>query len=245
MPLPSEENQSQYGHPNRENLYQFPELERLVLALAIVEHKYQGGNCQQVKQVNTYTQTHQEGYEHYPTVGMRLLCDVVPAGHCPEHHGCEKTRHGIHLALDGTEPEGIGEAIDQGAHKTGAYNGDCLAFSVFPVIATAHEPACKPDYRKIQEEDGKCTAESTHRVYRHSGSLPFSEESKETGEKLESGVSGRMSDFEFIRRCDELSAIPEGRRGLYSAEIDDRRHDERHQRAYQIPFPELLICHRI
>ena len=51
--------------------------------------------------------------EHKPAVAMRLVGMLFPLEYQPEHHSCECRRIGIHLALDGTKPEGVAEGVDE------------------------------------------------------------------------------------------------------------------------------------
>ena len=113
-----EENQREQHHPDEEDLAQLPESERPVLAFAVVKHEHESRNHQQVEQVHTYAQTHHEGDEHYPLVGVRAVRAVVPHRHRPEGDGGEQGGHCIYLSLDSGEPEGIGEAVRERAHQT-------------------------------------------------------------------------------------------------------------------------------
>ena len=56
-----------------------------VLAFLVVEHEHEGRDCKEVQQVDSDGQTHDERYEHYPSVGIRAVCLFVPFGHGPEY----------------------------------------------------------------------------------------------------------------------------------------------------------------
>ena len=89
-----------------------------VLPLLIVEHEHERRNCKQVQEVDSDGQTHQERYEHDPSVGIRLVRLLVPLDHCPEHEGCEKRRHRIDLTLYRREPECIAECVRKRTYGT-------------------------------------------------------------------------------------------------------------------------------
>ena len=240
-----EEDYRQNGDSHEENLDKLPERERFVLTAAVVEHEHEGGDRQEVEQVHTYAQAHQEGNEHYPAVRMRGVGGVVPLCHGPEDHGREKAGHGIHFTFHRAEPEGVGEAVHQGTDKAGANDGNCLSDGVAFIFAGSDEPLREPHYGEIQEQDGERADDGVHGVHRHGRALPFAEQREDTGEELKSGVSGGMAHLELIRRRYELAAVPERCGGLYGRQIGERGNHEGDQSAYQIEKSEFLIVHSL
>ena len=103
--------------------------------------------------MHAYAYAHKKSDKNYPSVGMRLVRNIIPPRHGPENQGGEQTGHGINLSLYRTEPEGIGEAVDKRPHKARAHNRKSLGSGVF-FIFRAYEPFCKPNYGKIKKEDG-------------------------------------------------------------------------------------------
>ena len=87
-----------------------------VFSLLIVEHEHQRRNGEEVQEVNSYRESHQERYEHDPSVGIRLVSLLIPLGHRPEDHGSEERRHRIYLTLDCREPECVAECVCKGSH---------------------------------------------------------------------------------------------------------------------------------
>ena len=85
--------------------------QRGVRILFIVIDQHEGREAEQVEQVDADGQTRQIGDEHQPAVAVRLVGTVFPFQDEPEHHGREQRRVGIHFALDGAEPERVGERV--------------------------------------------------------------------------------------------------------------------------------------
>ena len=87
-----------------------------VFPLFVIEHEDEGRNRKEIKQMDTDRQTHQEGYEDDPPVGIRSVGLVVPLCHRPEHQRSDKGRHGVHLSFHSREPECVAECICKCAH---------------------------------------------------------------------------------------------------------------------------------
>ena len=96
-----------YHHSYHENAKELLERQFLILILPVIIHEYKSRNRQKVQQMDTYRQTHQEGNEDNPTVGMRFVSLFVPFAHGPKYECREKRRHSIDLTFDCREPESI------------------------------------------------------------------------------------------------------------------------------------------
>ena len=240
-----EVDQAQDHHAHGEDLHQFPEVERLVLTLTVVVHKHDGRDDQQVQQVHADAQAHQEGDQHDPAQGVRLVGAVVPDRHQPEHHGGEERRHRVDLTLDGREPEGVGEGINQAAHEAGAEDGDGLPRAVATVSGRAHQALGQPDNGQIQEENRRRGTQRAHRVHENSRVHVVPEQGENAGEQLEHGVSRRMPHLEFIGRRYELAAVPERGGRFYGQQIRDGGDDESDSRADPVPQGKFLLSHNL
>ena len=102
-----EHQQPENDSADDEDLEEFLEGEGAVFALAVVEHEHQRRDGQEVKEVDADAEAHQEGDEHYPAVGMRLVGNAVPFSHDPEDERGHQRTHGVDFAFDGGEPEGV------------------------------------------------------------------------------------------------------------------------------------------
>ncbi len=60
------------------------------------------------------------GYKDNPTVAVYGVGFVLPSQNHPKDHGSEERGESIHFALDGTEPKGVAEGVDQRACHSGA-----------------------------------------------------------------------------------------------------------------------------
>ena len=192
----AEQNHRKDDHAYEEDLHVFPE--GVGRFLAEIVHEHQGRDGQQVQQVHSYAQAHEEGYQHYPPVGVRFVGLVVPLGHGPEHQRSEEAGHGIDLALHGREPEGVGEAVGEGPHQTAAEDGNGRARAVAPVLSWRDEPAHEPYYSKVEEEYGERRAQRAHGVDQHRRMGTVTQHGEDAREKLEHRVSRRVPHFQFV-----------------------------------------------
>ena len=230
-----EDQQAEDDGSDGEYLYQFPEAEASVFPPAVVEHEHQGRDGQQVEQVHTDTEAHQEGYQHYPAGRMGLVGTVVPHSHRPENHGGEEGRHSVHLTLHGGEPESVREAVGQSAHEAGTDNGDGAAHGV-----GLHQPPYQPHDGQIEEEDGEGGADGAHGVHQDGGVHIVAEHRKEARKQLEHRVSRRVANLQLIGRGDEFAAIPEGGGGLDGEQVCNGGHGKGSQGCNAMPQRELI-----
>ena len=125
----------------------------------IVVDKCYRGYDQQVQQMHSYRQAHQEGYGHYPAVGILGVGLFLPFENHPEHRGGEQGGHRVDLGLHGGEPEGIGPAVGQGAHYTGSYQGQGLSHGELSGTAVLlYDTASQVHDGQIEEKYGECGA---------------------------------------------------------------------------------------
>ena len=180
--------------------------------------------------------------QHDPAVRMGLVGPLVPLAHRPEDDRRHQGRHRIHLALHRGEPEGVGESIGQCAHGAGPEDGDGLrhAISVLPGL----DQPLREEYRgQVQEEDCERRQDGVHRIHRHGRLLRRDGDGEDTRKKLEHRVSRRVSHLQFVGRCDEFTAVPEGGGGLYGGQIRDGGDDKDGRSDDQVPQVEFLLIH--
>ena len=149
--------------------------------------------------MDTDGQSHQEGDEDDPTVGVRPVGLLVPLGHRPENEGGEQGRHGIDLAFDRGEPERVGEAVCQGSDRGAADNGDGAAGGIITVTARTHETLCKESDGQIQQEYGQGGTQRAHHVDEQRRVQIVPEHREYPGNKLENGVPRGVTYLKFIR----------------------------------------------
>ena len=154
------------------------------------------------------------------------------AEHEPEDNGREEAAVGIHLALDGAEPERVAEGIDQSAGQGAGFHDDELSQRLHPSVL-AHQLACQMADTPEEEHDTGSAEEGAHDVNHQSHQRWVAHElSEEIGRKHEERCPRRVTDFQLIGCGDELWAVPETARWLYRAAIDvgsDGKSEPTHQ----------------
>ena len=78
-----------------------------------IDHIHYGRYGQQVEQVHSDGNTHQETHQHQPAQRMRVVGLLLPFQDGPEHHRRKERRHGVNLALNCREPIGVAEGVGQ------------------------------------------------------------------------------------------------------------------------------------
>ena len=194
----------------------------------VVDDEPDGREGQQVQEVHADGEAYEVGNQHDPAVrvdvGHRVFVLLVPLQDAPEDQGGEERRHGVDLALDGGEPEGVGEGVGQRGHEGGAEDGDEargveLAPSGDELAGQAHDA-------EVEQHDGHAAAYRRHAVdaVGHLGDVTAGEERGDAAEDLERGGSRRVADEHFRGCGDVLTAVPPRDGGLGSHDIDGGGH---------------------
>ena len=172
-------------------------------------------------------EAHQVGDQHDPARRMRPVGILLPLEHEPHDERREHRRKGVDLALDGREPEGVGEGVGQRPDGSGAQHGPDLRPGQLAAVARRQTP-CEVGDRPEEEEDAEGAGERVHGVHRgtHVVGIAERKERRQTRQHHEERRSGRVSHFELIGGGDEFRAVPEARNRLHSHQIDRRRHGE-------------------
>ena len=192
-----------------------------VPVFAEVVDEDQRGDREQVEQVDADREAHQVGDQHQPAVGVRLVGHLLPFEHGPQHHGREERREGIDLALDGREPEGVGERVGEGAHQTGSHDGPRAGYGQLLPLPGDEPPAEVGDAPE-EEQDGEGAGQCRHGVGHHGDrSGVRREHGEQPGEHHEEGGSGGMAHFELIGGGNELGAVPQAGRRFDGHQVDD------------------------
>ena len=211
-----------------------------ILALLVIEDKHQSRQTKEVQQVDTDAQACEIGNEYEPAVAVRLVGMVLPLEHQPEYNGREEAAVGIHLTLDGTEPEGVRERIDEcTGHGAGLHDDglrQCGHLSTLP-HQLAHQMAGAPE----EEHDAGSTEQRAHRVHHlgHQGRVAH-KLCEEIGRKHEERCPRGMTDLQLIACSDKLRAVPETGGRLNSAAVSECSNGKSHPPHYGIHRLEIL-----
>ncbi len=169
-----------------------------MLVALVVPHEHDGRQAEQVEQVDTNGEARHVENKNKPAVGMRLVGVVFPLQDEPEHHSGEGRGVGIDLALDGREPEGVAEGIDERTHHARRLNGNGLGGGqLVPTVneQAAHQVGNRPE----EEQNGTCREQGAHHVDHISHLTGVADQLREqVGRKHEEGGTGRVAYFEFI-----------------------------------------------
>ena len=141
-----------------------PDRAHLVTAEEVYHH--QRGDGEQVKDMNTYRQTHKVGNKYYPAHRRRTVGVLLPLQHKPHHQRREHRREGIHLALDSRKPEGVGIGIRQRTNSTSTKHQHRLCHAQLVALTgkdTSREVRDSPE----EEEDTEAAGDRVHRVNHH------------------------------------------------------------------------------
>ena len=238
----AEEHDGQDHARQREDAEQMPEGDGL-LVLLIIDKEYDGRDGQQVEQVDTDGQAHQEADEDEPAVGIRRIGLFFPFERRPEDHGGEERRHRIDFPFYGREPERIGKTVGESAHDPCAEERDGTGFGERPSPLLL-EPASEVDDGQVEEEDGQAGAEGAHRIDGDGGVGGSGDNGEDAGEQVEDHVAGGVSDFQLVGRGDEFTAVPETGGGLDGEQIDQRGKYGYGQRDDPVDPVELFFIHK-
>ena len=127
-------------------------------------HQHDGGDAEQVQQMNADRQAGHIGDEYQPTVAVRLIGVVFPFQDEPEYDGRESRTIGVNLTFDSREPECVRERVNQGAHQSAGFNGNqlgrCQLAPVFQDKLTREMRDCPKE-----EQDGGGREQRAHDVH--------------------------------------------------------------------------------
>ena len=174
----------------------------------VIVHQYHGWNTKKVQQMDTYWQACHIGYQHQPTVRMRLIGIVFPLQYKPKDNCSECWWIGIYLTFDCREPESITESIDQCTYKTGSFDGNHLR-KRWRLTVTYHQSAGKMRNGPEQKHDTRCGKQCVHGVdhtcnlWRITGKMW-----EKIGCKHEEWRPRRVSYLQFIACSDEFRTVP-------------------------------------
>ena len=101
-------------------------LKRGLSCLLVVEDEHQSRQTQKVEQVHADGEAGEIGNEDEISVRAGLVGMVFPFEHHPKHDCREERGVGIDFTLNGREPEGVGEAVDECTGESGSLYGDAL-----------------------------------------------------------------------------------------------------------------------
>ena len=179
---------------------------------------------------------HQISDEHQPAVAPRPIGNVLPLENGPENNGCKERRQGVHLGLDGREPEGVGPGIGQRSDRGGTDHGPALSVGKFVLLFAVHAPPEMRDAPK-EEGDGQAALQGRKGINRpgHQGRITGKDRSQPVDKKEERG-SRRVSHFEFITGGDKFAAIPQAGGGLHGQQIGEAGDRENDPTAPQAAF---------
>ena len=178
--------------------------------LAEVVDEDQRGDAEQVEDVHADRESHQVGDQHDPARGVGFVGLLLPFEHQPHDQRREHRRERVDLALDGREPERVGEGVGQGPDGSGAQDGPCVGGGELRAVAR-HQTPCQVGDGPEQEQDAEGAGQRVHGVDgdAHVVGVSEGEERGQARQHHEQRGSGRVSHFEFVGCRDELRAVPE------------------------------------
>ena len=194
--------------------------------LVVVIDQDDGRQAQQVEQVHADGQAGEVEDKHQIAVGVGLVGMLFPLEDEPEYQRGKHRRIGIHLTLDGREPERVAPRIGQGACHAGGDDRHHLPQALH-LAAGTHQLARQVRDAPEEEQDAEGREQRRHDVdtVGHVGRV-VSKLCEEVGRQHEEGCAGRVSHFQFVARGDKLGAVPEARGGLHRKAVGDGRHQE-------------------
>ena len=187
---------------------------------AEIDHQHHGGQRQQVQQVHADGEPHQVGDQDQPAVGAVFVRHLFPFEDGPEDQGGEEGGHGIDLALNRREPEGVRKGVGGGTDQCAAKDGDQLRHAQLFARLLCKAFGEERDAPE-KEHDGQAAAKGRHAVDADGdvGGI-LREHGEEAAEQLEGGGTGRVSDLQFAGGGDIFAAIPEADGGFGGHEVD-------------------------
>lgn len=216
---------------------------RDAVVLAEVVDEDQRGDGQQVEDMHADREPHQVGDQDDPACGPGPVGLLLPLEHEPYHQRREHRREGVDLALDGREPEGVGEGVGQRSHGACAQRGDGPRQGEL-AAAARDETARQVGDRPEEEEDAEGARQRVHGVDGDAHVVGRGgEEGGQARQHHEERGAGWVAHLELVGGGDELGAVPEARDGLHGQKVDRRRYGEDGPADDVVPAFEE--CHRI
>ena len=217
-------------------------LEGHLLGLAEVVDEGQRRDGEQVEDVHADREAHQVGDQHDPARGVGLVGLLLPFEHEPHDQCREHRREGVDLALDGREPEGVGEGVGQGADGSGSEHGPRPGVGQLRTAAGHQTPRQGRDGPE-EEEDAEGAGQRVHGIDGHADQVRVAE-SEERGQACqhhEQRGPGRVPHFEFVGGGDEFRAVPEARNRFHRHQVDGCGNGE--DRPADDVVPAFEECH--
>ena len=217
-------------------------LEGHLLGLAEVVDEGQRRDGEQVEDVHADREAHQVGDQHDPARGVGLVGLLLPFEHEPHDQRREHRREGVDLALDGREPEGVGEGVGQGADGSGSEHGPRPGVGQLRTTAGHQTPRQVCDGPE-EEEDAEGAGQRVHGIDGHADQVRVAE-GEERGQACqhhEQRGSGRVPHFEFVGGGDEFRAVPEARNRFHRHQVDGCGNGE--DRPADDVVPAFEECH--
>ena len=183
--------------------------------LLVVVDQHNGGQAEEVEEVDTDGESGEVEDEHQPAVGMGGVGIVLPLEDEPEHQGGEHRGVGIDFAFHGRKPERVAPRVGQSARHAASQDGEGLCGGLHDAIS-ADELTRQMGDAPEEKQDAEGRKEGTHHVdpVGHLRGVGGQMREEIAGEH-EEGCTRWVSHFELHGRGDELGAVPEGGGGLY------------------------------
>ena len=187
----------------------------------VVEHKDDGGDAEQVEQVDRYGDAYDVGYQHQIAVAVWHVGSVFPLQDEPEHQSGAEGWEGVNLAFHGRVPECVAPGVGEGAHESGTEYGDDFGGGDAFRAVFDDEPPHQVGYGPEEQHDGAGAEQGVHGVDSHGdfGHVAADQIYGKSGGEHEDGVARRVSYFKFEALRDEFRAVPEGCRGFDCQQI--------------------------
>ena len=183
-----------------------------------------GGDGQQVEQMDTDGHTDQEADEDEPAERVAVVGLLFPLEDGPEHHCREERGHSVDFALDGREPVGVGEGVGQRADDAGAEDGPDFGVVERQLFRLEQFFAQQGD-GPVEEHNAQTAGHGRHHVDGKGGVIGVGEEAEESAQNLERRCSRRVTHLNFEGCGDVFAAVPPGCRSFGSHNVDSASDD--------------------
>ncbi len=158
---------------------------------------------------------------------MRFIRVFFPFKHGPENGRRKKRRHTVYFGFYGREPRCVRKGINKRPCRCCSPYCNGVPFFQRDLLYFQQPPAKVRDGPE-QEQHAKSRSQRTHGINKHGGLPVAPEHGKQPAKKLVSGISGRVTHLQFVRRCNEFTAIPETGCRFYCRQINSGRYSKDH-----------------